>query len=67
MAYGHAERNLVAIRRLEAQAEELIRSLEQPVSAEEGPNRERTHGAGDVPSVVVSRRHPGSRPVADTC
>jgi hypothetical protein len=31
MAYGHAERNLAVIRRLEAETEQLIRSLEQPI------------------------------------
>jgi hypothetical protein len=31
MAYGHAERNLAVIRRLEAETEELLRSLEQLV------------------------------------
>ena len=32
MAYGHAERNLAAIRLLEACTEELFASLEQPGS-----------------------------------
>jgi hypothetical protein len=32
MAYGHAERNLAAIRLLEAQTEELLRSLMRPDS-----------------------------------
>jgi hypothetical protein len=31
MAYGHAERNLALIRRLEAETEQLIRNLEHPV------------------------------------
>jgi hypothetical protein len=34
MAYGHAERNLAVIRRLEAETERLIRSQEQPLSDE---------------------------------
>lgn len=35
MAYGHAERNLAVIRRLEAETEQLIRSQErQPVADE---------------------------------
>jgi hypothetical protein len=31
MTYGHAERNLAVIRRLEAETEQLILSLEYPV------------------------------------
>jgi hypothetical protein len=37
MAYGHAERNLIAIRRLEAETEQLMRSLEHPVSDQSKP------------------------------
>jgi hypothetical protein len=36
MAYGHAERNLATIRRLEAETEELLSSLPQSGS---GPSR----------------------------
>jgi hypothetical protein len=34
MAYGHAERNLAAIRRLEAETEELLSSLPQSGSGQ---------------------------------
>jgi hypothetical protein len=34
MTYGHAERNLAVIRRLEAETEQLMPSQEQPVSDE---------------------------------
>jgi hypothetical protein len=30
MAYGHAERNLALLRRLEAETRELLESLDQP-------------------------------------
>ena len=36
MAYGHAERNLAAIRLLEAQTEELLRSLPQSDPTQSG-------------------------------
>jgi hypothetical protein len=40
MAYGHAERNLALIRRLEAETEQLIHSLEHPVPGQSAVSRE---------------------------
>jgi hypothetical protein len=64
MAYGHAERNLVFIRRLEAETRQLLASLDQPDAEQSAWLRESTIGSAAAMATEPTWTTIGGAPAA---